>query len=587
MSKDEIVSRLSALPKGGITIKKIKSKSGKVYEYYFLQWSDGKKRYSRRLDESEVSIVKEQLMERDRLEDELRIMPIDSLPFFTDVLTDETLLRRVRQVGSFKKRECYALLERYIYGTEYNRVFILYGLRRTGKTTLMKQLINDMSDEDFKKTAFIQIRPSDDLAKLNKDLRRLEQNDYRYIFIDEVTLMEDFIEGAALLSDIYAASGMKIVLSGTDSLGFFLAKSNELYDRCRFAHTTFIPYREFENVLGIRGIDKYIQYGGTMSMSGEHYNDNAFLSKPSVDEYIDSAIAHNIQHSLKCYEYEGHFRHLYSLYEQNELTNAINRVVEDINHRFTVEILTKDFKSNDLSISSKNFRKDKENPSSVLDDIDAKGFTERLMSLLEIKNKSSLSINLDKEHVREIQEYLVALDLIKEIRIEHDGFDGGDGKKIVFTQPGLRYSQAKSFIDALSSETLISSLPYEERNRVFDRVTNEIKGRMLEDIVLLETQIANPDKEVFKLQFYDGEFDMVVWDSVNGIADLYEIKYSKVLNESQVRHLTNKDKCERARFMFGKIGRKAVVFRGISCEAFGVSYLNVEEYLNSLGSQRL
>lgn len=29
-------------------------------------------------------------------------------------------------------------------------------------------------------------------------------------------------------------------------------------------HTTFIPYREFETVLGIRGVDEFIRYGGTM-----------------------------------------------------------------------------------------------------------------------------------------------------------------------------------------------------------------------------------------------------------------------------------------------------------------------------------
>ena len=37
--------------------------------------------------------------------------------------------------------------------------------------------------------------------------------------------------------------------------------------------------------------------------------------------------------------YEGHFRHLRDLYDKNELTSAINRVVEDINHRFTLEVL--------------------------------------------------------------------------------------------------------------------------------------------------------------------------------------------------------------------------------------------------------
>ena len=33
---------------------------------------------------------------------------------------------------------------------------------------------------------------------------------------------------------------MKIVLSGTDSLGFWLAMDEELYDRAKAIHTTFI-----------------------------------------------------------------------------------------------------------------------------------------------------------------------------------------------------------------------------------------------------------------------------------------------------------------------------------------------------------
>lgn len=68
--------------------------------------------------------------------------------------------------------------------------------------------------------------------------------------------MEDFIEGAALFSDVFAASGMKIVLSGTDSLGFLFTEDEQLYDRCILLHTTWIPYREFEAVLGISGIDE-------------------------------------------------------------------------------------------------------------------------------------------------------------------------------------------------------------------------------------------------------------------------------------------------------------------------------------------
>ena len=101
------------------------------------------------------------------------------------------------------------------------------------------------------------------------------------------TLLDDFIEGAALFSDIFAASGMRIVLSGTDSLGFLFTEDEQLYDRCILLHTTFIPYREFESVLGIHGIDEYIRYGGTMSLGGVHYNESStFASKERADEYV-------------------------------------------------------------------------------------------------------------------------------------------------------------------------------------------------------------------------------------------------------------------------------------------------------------
>lgn len=116
---------------------------------------------------------------------------------------------------------------------------------------------------------------------------------------------------------------MKIVLSGTDSLGFMFSEDEQLYDRCIMLHTTFIPYREFERVLGIKGIDEYIRFGGTMSISGVDYNKSIFANERTTNEYVDSAIARNIQHSLRCYQSGGHFRHLEDLYNSNELTSVL------------------------------------------------------------------------------------------------------------------------------------------------------------------------------------------------------------------------------------------------------------------------
>ncbi len=404
------------------------------------------------------------------------------------------------------------------------------------------------------------------------------------MFIDEVTLIEDFIEGAALFSDIFAACGMRIVLSGTDSLGFFFSEDEQLYDRCIFLHTTFIPYREFEEVLGIKGIDEYICYGGTMSLGGVHYNEKStFANKKSVDEYVDSAIAKNIQHSLKCYQYGGHFRALYDLYEKNELTSAINRVVEDVNHRFTLDVLTKDFMSHDLSVSAKNLRNDRQNPDDILDRIDKEEFTKRLKNLLEIRNKEEQTVTISEEHRREIKEYLDALDLTVDIDIQTLPVGREKNFKTVFTQPGMRYSQAKELVQSLLEDEEFQELSIDERNAVIERILSDIKGRMMEDIVLLETKIVNPKRQVFQLQFAVGEFDMVVADNVNATCEIYEVKHSKEQAKEQYRHLIDEEKLKSTEFRYGKITKKVVIYRGENTTLKnGIEYRNVEDYLKSL-----
>ena len=140
--------------------------------------------------------------------------------FRTTVLSGERLRAYIQPVEGYKKRACFETLKSYLCGNSRDKVFILYGLRRTGKTTLIRQAIADMGASDFAKRAFIQIRTGNTLAGVNADLQLLSERGFRFIFLDEVTLMDDFIESAALFSDVFAACGMKIVLSGTDSLGF-------------------------------------------------------------------------------------------------------------------------------------------------------------------------------------------------------------------------------------------------------------------------------------------------------------------------------------------------------------------------------
>ena len=590
----KIIIEIKTLPTGGITYKKI---NGKEYAYY--QWREDGKQRSRRIKDEELEQLSGQIERRKELQklikdidnQEVKAEKTASL-FRCTVRMGEDLERFVKPVTKWVKRECYQQLHDYVYGDIHDRVYILYGLRRTGKTTLIRQLISEMDASMRSKAVFIQIQDSKNLDDVNQDLKVLEEKGYRYVFIDEVTLLNDFIEGAALFSDVFAASGMKIVLSGTDSLGFMFAEDEELYDRCIMCHTTFIPYREFERVLGFVGIDDFIRYGGTMSLGGKKYNADAmiFATKKSTDEYVDSAIARNIQHSLKNYKYEGHFRSLRDLYEKNELTNAINRIVEDMNHRFTMEVLTRDFKSNDLRISAGNLRKDMKAPTDILDRVDILKVNETLKFLLEIKDKEEQKVEIQDAHCYEIKEYLDLLDLTVEIESRWVSDYNRREFRTAFSQPGMRYSQAKSLIKSLMQDDMFRGLSFEERKTVTERLIDEIKGRMMEDIVLLETKLSKKNCEVFRLQFAIGEFDMVVFDPEKGTCEIYEIKHSKEVVPQQCKHLLDEQKCKDTEFRYGRIIGKYVIYRGVTTSLVqagvetqeDVTYLNVEEYLKTL-----
>lgn len=585
----ELEREIAILPEGSITKKKVKDK-----EYYYHRITRNGKRTENYLRFEEVPNLSSQIEKRKGLEKELKKLKLLVVPVKEseneEQLTFKTLVRVGRQLKSqialtkkYKKRECIHELREYIFGNQQDKVFIIYGLRRTGKTTMIRQILTEISDTEFKKAAFIQVRSKDTLTDVDVDLRVLEEKGFKYVFIDEVTLIEDFIEGAAIFADIYASSGMKIVLSGTDSLGFAFSKEEQLYDRCIMLHTTFIPYREFEEVLGIKGIDEYIRYGGTMSLGGINYNSGTpFSNSKTAEEYIDTAIAKNIQHSLKMYQYGRHFRQLLDLYEKGELTNVINRVVENINHSFTRSVVEKTFKSHDISVTATNMLRDSKNSINIKEHMDLDVVTFGIMQALDILNKEEQSVDIDDSHMIQIKEYLTLLDLIMEIDLESLPEVNQRSKVVVITQPGMRYAQANAIVENMILDAKFQELSIQERQRILERLLNEIRGRMMEDIILLETKIAKPDKKVFKLQFTVGEFDMVVFDPKTLTCQIYEVKHSKQQVPEQYRHIKNEEKCSMTSHRYGDITGRYVIYRGDNAQIEGVQYLNVEEYLKSL-----
>lgn len=507
--------------------------------------------------------------------------------FHTNVVTGTGLQALANSVAKYGKRDCFSTLQKFVAGSYDGKICILYGLRRTGKTTLLFQMLSELPIE---KTAYIKVQTTDDMSRLTKDLKVLFELGYRYVFIDEITLLNDFIDTAAVLSDVFSMMGMKIVVSGTDSLGFAMANRDELYDRSVTIHTSFIPFREYARLLNICSVDSYIEYGGTLKMENMSFDDPdaafdevAFRDDESTRKYIDTAIIRNIQHTLKNDHYGEYFNQLRELYEKGELTNVINRIVQHMNHRFVLRVVEDEFKSHDFGSAKELLLHDlPAERATVLYDVNEKQILERLKAIIEVKEKSETTVPITQEHIDKVKKYLLMLDLIVNCPERYES--GKQAEHIVFSQPGMRYAIAKALVYSLMQDAYFASIPEADKAYITGKILDDVKGRMLEDIVLLEVCKAAPSTmEAFKFKFdAGGEFDMVIYDKASQNCRIYEIKHSTEANEKQTLHLRDAEKCRIVENRFGPISGKFVLYRGKDTLAEGVQYLNVENFLCGL-----
>ena len=76
----------------------------------------------------------------------------------------------------------------------------------------------------------------------------------------------------------------------------------------------------------------------------------------------------------------------------------------------------------------------------------------------------------------------------------------------------MRYAIAKALVYSLMQDAYFASISEADKAYITGKILDDVKGRMLEDIVLLEVRKTAPSTmEAFKFKFdAGGEFDMVI-----------------------------------------------------------------------------
>ena len=447
-------------------------------------------------------------------------------------------------------RELIRELNRYMNDTSSRKVCCIYGLRRTGKTVLMLQSLLSLHREDV---AFINVSARDSISDVLEKVKQLVQNGIENIYIDEITNAVGFLDGAAILADGYAAAGVHIVISGTDSCMLDIASKSALYDRMFKINTSYIPYKEYVNLFGNISILEYIRLGGVLLP-------NTFYDENSTYNYIQTAIVDNIIRSLNKTN-GSRYQELKSLNDAGLLRKAIELAIRNTNSKLSAYMLTSTYKDglgSAKEILGKHFH--------LKSDLD----NEEVYQIVRKK------LGVDIEHDGISTDILDELtDFLEEIGVlvSYKRYGRKVDKVYLFVQPGLRYRQTLVLVNSLFEASTFRNMKAKEREMLYNKIVEDTEGQILEQVILVDN-ILRKKADVSQVRTNSGEIDMILKDS-SGL-HLYEIKRSNKVVDKQYRHLINNS--------LDGVQDRIVLYTGapqriIAIDGKVIQYQNIGQYL--------
>ena len=475
------------------------------------------------------------------------------------------------------------------------RVAALFGLRRTGKTELLKQYGHHLGAGNVK---MFECSPADTIESVSAEIEKWAAKGVKFFFFDEITKLPDFVDFSARLADKYADEGLGIVLTGTDSLSIKFASRSELYDRVVMINTTHIPFIEYAKITGINTYDDYIKHGGVLNKPDEDFVIN---NKEDANEYIGTAVVANIVNTLRNSSDSLEFGSIGG-YSPHDLKQVINKIVEKDSGETELKVLN--YAMTKTSIDSP-VKKIKEKTNEKI--------WGRIESLRKDINKKhagciyagdDLSTPVDSSFIRKLTKCLSALDLLVEIPQQLFEKNGGvwrptpeEDPKHYISQPAIRYFHMEVGREQIYKDEAFSEVTTATKRSISDYYENFILGQIMEESIALDLKYYLKGKGLSfcKAVFADndaeksiGEFDLVVFDRTKFEYCAFEIKHSSVfLPGRQDAHLRNSEFRQAADKLFGTRLFSAVVYNGKTQIAEnGVVFANVADFLGCLDRYR-
>jgi uncharacterized protein len=165
----------------------------------------------------------------------------------------------------FKRNE---YIKKLIPSLERKEIVILKGVRRCGKTTILKQLIQYLIKEnnvDKKNIIYVNLDDFNFIPHLSLDLLELmmsmrDKKEKQYIFLDEVQKIPNFESWLKTYYD--RGTNTKFIISGSNA-SLLTKDMGTLLTGRNLTHEIFpLSFKEFKKVKPESELDEYLEFGG-------------------------------------------------------------------------------------------------------------------------------------------------------------------------------------------------------------------------------------------------------------------------------------------------------------------------------------
>lgn len=470
-----------------------------------------------------------------------------------DIETGSGLIQKSRAlVGGFKPRWFTSDIVKFCTTESYDRLFVIHGIRRTGKTVALRHVALELRrlGIDSRKIYLLTVSKEITFESLVDVLSRIKNS---IVLIDEITRVKEVISMLHYLSDTLILSNrLKIVLAGTDSYVFKLASESSLFGRTIKCRSTILTYKEYLYLFG-RTDESYKNYITDGSLYGKGVKTNeAFI------EAINSTAIANISNTI---ERNRNFLANNVLY--SDLLRFDKYYISFLVYSILTTVVSPK-KSNKLNLAIKVLGKNK-----------ARFLIQACNTVREKMPTYADGItNMDLEDLAKI---LSSLDIIKivpnfaEDTVSDEQFERGyrpiTDQEICVINTGLLYS----ILNVLTTD---------------DRI---IDGSVLENLVLSQLYSLNGTQDytitnIGYLKYKDNNSIQHEVDAVVRIRDtklrhsytLIEVKHSKSVDRNFGKHLKNET---LPKGIANATLRKMVVYRGKTVVSGGIHYVNIEDFL--------